>query len=182
MDSRSVRRIGNLVLVGNDWPDWNTDSPGMEARIVWAYNRPDITTPYTKDHHDLLVSEEGIAWIRAAVLQTATDYLKTARGSVSQAQEDACRSAIVRQSVADCMHAGRDQDMQALRDVAVCTGDDTDFVLAKSLMDAAGVDSSKYQGRKQKRLLGRAFKDAREARRNSGTGLLGVKMIAEEKP
>ena len=87
IDSKPMRRIGNLVLVGNDWPDWNTDSPGMEVRIVWAYNRADVTTPYTKDHHDLLVSDDGIAWIRAAVLLTATDYLRAAGGSVSQAQE-----------------------------------------------------------------------------------------------
>ena len=180
LDSRSMRRIGNLVLVGNDWPDWNTDSPGMEARIVWAYNRADVTTPYTKDHHDLLVSDDGIAWIRAAVLQTATDYLKGADGSVSQAQEDSCRFAAVRQSVADCLHAGADLDMHALRDVAVCTGDERDFILSKSLMDAAGVDASKYQGIKQNRLLRRAFKNAREARRKEGSGLLGVKMAAEE--
>ncbi len=182
LDSKPIRRIGNLVLVGNDWPDWNTDAPGMEARIVWAYNRPDVTTPYTKDHHDLLVSEDGVAWIRAAVLQTATDYLRAANGSVSQAQEASCNSAVVRRSVAECLHAGSDPDMHALREVAVYTGQDSDFTLAKSLMDAAGVDASKYQGVKQKRLLRRAFKDAREGRRNTGTGLLGVKMAAEANP
>ena len=37
-------------------------------------------------------------------------------------------------------------------------------------MDAAGVDASKYQGSKQKRLLRRAFKDAREGRRRDGFG------------
>ena len=177
IDSRPMRRIGNLVLVGNDWPDWNTDSPGMEARIVWAYNRADVTTPYTKDHHDLLVSDDGIAWIRAAVLLTATDYLRAANGSVSQAQEASCKSSVVRQSVADCLHAGADLDMHALRQVAVCTGDEKDFILAKSLMDAAGVDASKYPSTKQSRLLRRAFKNARDARRKEGTGLLGVKMI-----
>ncbi len=179
LDSKPIRRIGNLVMVGNDWPDWNTDAPGMDARIVWAYNRPDVTTPYTKDHHDLLVSEDGIAWIRAAVLQTATDFLRASGGSVSQAQQNSCNSAVVRQSVADCLHAGSDPDMHALREVAVYTGHESDFTLAKSLMDAAGVDASKYQGVKQKRLLRRAFKDAREARRNSGSGLLGVKMAVE---
>ena len=178
-DSKPIRRIGNLVLVGNDWPDWNTDAPGMDARIVWAYNRPDVTTPYTKDHHDLVVSEDGVAWIRAAVLQTATDYLKAADGSVSRAQEASCNSAAVRQGVADCLHAGSDPDMHALREVAAYTGQDTDFTLAKSLMDAAGVDASKYQGVKQKRLLRRAFKDAREGRRREGSGLLGVKMAIE---
>ena len=60
--------------------------------------------------------------------------------------------------------------MHALREVAVCTGNDADFVLAKSLMDAAGVDASKYQGVKQNRLLRRAFKNAREARRKEGSG------------
>ena len=179
IDSRPMRRIGNLVLVGNDWPDWNTDSPGMEARIVWAYNRADVTTPYTKDHHDLLVSDDGIAWIRAAVLLTATDYLRAAGGSVSQAQEASCKSAVVRQSVADCLHAGADLDMHALREVAVYTGADSDFTLAKSLMDAAGVDAGKYQGVKQKRLLLRAFKNSREGRRKEGSGLLGVKMAME---
>ena len=179
MDSKPVRRIGNLVLVGNDWPDWNTDAQGMDARIVWAYNRPDVTEPYTKDHHDLLVSDEGIAWIRAAVLQTATDYLRAADGSVSQAQQNSCSSAVVRQSVADCLHAGSDPDMHALREVAEYTGRDGDFTLAKTLMDAAGVDAGKYQGVKQKRLLRRAFKDAREGRRNTGTGLIGVKMAVE---
>ena len=129
-DSKPVRRIGNLVLVGNEWPDWNTDAQGMEARIVWAYNRPDVTVPYTKDHHDLLVSDEGIAWIRASVLQTATDYLKAAGGNVSQAQQNSCNSAIVRQSVAECLHAGSDQDMHALRDVAVYTGNEGDFTLS----------------------------------------------------
>ena len=180
VDSKSMRRIGNLILVGNDWPDWNTDAPGMDARIVWAYNRPDVKTAYTKDHHDLLVSEDGIAWIRAFVLQTATDYLKAAGGSVSQAQENSCNSAVVRQSVADCLHAGADLDMHALRGAGVYTGDEQDFTLNKSLMDAAGVDASKYQGVKQNRLLRRAFKDAREARRKEGTGLLGVKMSTGE--
>ena len=179
IDSKPIRRIGNLVLVGNDWPDWNTDAQGMDARIVWAYNRPDVTTPYTKDHHDLLVSEDGIAWIRAAVLQTETDYLKAANGSVSQAQEAAGNSAVVRQSVADFLHAGSDPDMHALCEVAVYTGRESDFTLAKTLIDAAGVEASNYQGRKQKRLLRRAFKDAREGRRNMGTGLIGVKMAVE---
>ena len=125
------------------------------------------------------MSDDGIAWIRAAVLQTATDHLKASNGSVSQAQAASCSSAVVRQSVADCLHAGADPDMHALREVAVYTGQDSDFTLAKSLMDAAGVDAGNYQGRKQKRLLRRAFKDAREGRRNMGTGLIGVKMAVE---
>ena len=163
LDKENRRRIGNLAMVGNDWPDWDTDATGMETRVVWAYNRPDATVLSSQERTEML-SPEGISWLRATVLRTATELLRAAAGDVAEAQGLTCRNAQVRASVAECLRSGSNPDVQALREAAVYTGDAKDFVKTGDLLEAADIEESSYKSRQVAGLIRSAFPHAMSAK------------------
>ena len=77
----TVRRIGNVVMVGHAWPKVKVDEQGVDTRVTWAHQFPDEYGAMPQAERDRLYhSTDAHAYLRAWLLSTAHDLLLSEHG------------------------------------------------------------------------------------------------------
>ncbi len=82
-DRQSVRRAGNLVLVGHDWPKIDVDAQGASTRLRWALRVPDSAPPLSQERRDALMSPEGVVRFRWRLIEKMGELANDSRGPLA---------------------------------------------------------------------------------------------------
>ena len=81
LDITTTQRVGNVVLVGHDWPKLKVDAQGVSTRITWAHEFAEDLGPMPQHDRDLLMnSPDAHAYLRAWLLEHACRLLNDQRG------------------------------------------------------------------------------------------------------
>ena len=62
-DRYSARRIGNVMMMADEWPNIDSDSQGWENRYKWAFRQDGVPKMEPKDRFTIIF-DDGIKWFR----------------------------------------------------------------------------------------------------------------------
>ena len=125
-----VPRLGALVLIGNDWPSFDSTTPGLSRRIAWAWDTP-LPARIDKAVYDALSKSKAAHRYMLAVLISRARVLRAM--GVEAARETLLTDAVLqaRQRMVD---ATTSPVKQALDDVLESGGPE-DYVTAKRVRE-----------------------------------------------
>ena len=88
-DAKSVRRMGNIVLLGHDWPPIDVDAQGASTRLRWAHRVSPDATPLDQSRRDLLMSPAGIERFRWRFVSKMHELANADGGALKATETDA---------------------------------------------------------------------------------------------
>ena len=125
-----VPRLGALVLVGNDWPSFDSTTPGLARRIAWAWDEP-LPAKIDKEVYETLAKSSVAHQYMLAVLVSRARDLRTMG-------VEAARQSLVTERVMEAhqrmMDATTSPLKQALDDL-IERGGPSDYVPSKRVRE-----------------------------------------------
>ena len=97
-DNRAIPRLGTAILIGHTWAAVNASAQGIATRIRWAF-RASEGPQMTSAERDLLLSDDGIDYLRAWIMRRCTDLWQSSDDGLLL--DDLTMSADNRQSLAE---------------------------------------------------------------------------------
>ena len=176
-DSVIKRRLANIVLFGNDYPNI-TFGEGVMERLGGAYIGAPGAVPITSETHNRIVKDESA---QGAIEYTASWLLHTMSGMLQSGDTGVTQEA--KERLQEWRSKSQDEAITVLLTTYEEVDDPTAFVpysSVKATLDEAGVEYSKTKGLKQ--LVTGVFKNTTSGRVSIGgkqeRGVLGLALIA----
>lgn len=104
-DNEAVPRLGTAVLIGHTWAAINASAQGIDTRVQWAF-RANETDPMTTDDRLLILSSDGIEYLRVWILRRCRELWETSEDG--RILDDLTISANNRQALAEFKMARSD--------------------------------------------------------------------------
>ena len=124
----AVPRLGALVLVGNDWPAFDSTTPGLDRRVAWAWDTP-LPAAIGKASYDTLAKSRASHQLMLGVLVAKARDLQELGIEAARASLMTPAVLAARQRMVD---ATTNPLKKALDDV-VERGDAKDYITAERL-------------------------------------------------
>ena len=175
-NAMTVHRQGTVILIGHTWAAVNASAQGISTRIKWAWKAEPDHKAMTEDERELILSEDGIEFLRAWMVRRARDLWTTSQHDVSL--DDLTITPRSREALAEFGLTRSDPLAMALQEVFEA-GSKKDWVASseiKEIMEDA-MDGDKISDRTIGPKMKIAFHTSflRNAKKNGIRGWYGVR-------